>query len=255
MVSSCVAVATDPTSTCAVKFDELYLKVVSDRLQGLHQQCLDRISSGTCKLVLLELCCDANSPLGACVPKCCNVLRISEELNILANDTQDFISNVINAVRYHGVMIHAWVSIPCTAGCRWRSVNSSKGNSTGDMPKTLDMITVVIKMILRVVAVRYGTSTWEWPSTSALWNLQVIQNFINDFGSAIETKVISHAVVGGELLLKGRSICVKKAFRIRTTSDGLKHSLQGLAIPVSRNGLEFVECGGALTKQTSTYPL
>ena len=61
--------------------------------------------------------------------------------------------------------------------------------------------------------------------------------------------------MGGELLLKGRSICVKKAFRIWTTSDGLKHSLQGLAIPVSRNGLEFVECGGALTKQTSTYPL
>jgi hypothetical protein len=83
----------------------------------------------------------------------------------------------------------------------------------------------------------------------------VIHNFINDSGSAIETKVLSHAAVGGELVLKGRSICAKKASRIWTTSDRLKQSLQGLSLPVSRNGLEFVECGGALTKQTSTYPL
>ena len=67
MVSSCVAVATDPTSSCAVDFDELSLKVVSERLQDLHKQCLERICSGTCKLVLLEFCCDAGSSLGACV--------------------------------------------------------------------------------------------------------------------------------------------------------------------------------------------
>ena len=246
--SSCVAVATTvPTSSCAVDFDELSLKVVSERLQDLHKQCLERICSGNCKLFLLELCCGADSSLGACVPESCNVLRISEEINILAEDTQGFIFNITSVVRQHGVMIHAWVSIPCTAGCRWRSVRLSRGNTTGDMPKTLDMINVVIKIILQVVAA-LGTFTWDWPSTSQLWNLQVIQNFINEFGDTNETKVISHAVVGGELLLKGRSRCVKKAFRIWTTSDGLKHSLQGLAIHVSRNGLEFVECGGALTK-------
>ena len=110
------------------------------------------------------------------------------------------------------------------------------------------MIDVVCKFILQVVAVS-GSFTWEWPSTSQLWKLPVVQDFINKIGDSIETRVISHATVGGELVLKGQSVCVRKAYRIWTTSSGIKLALAGLAIPESRNSLEFVECGGALTSR------
>ena len=150
-------------------------------------------------------------------------------------------------------MVHAWASIPCTAGCRWRSANVRKGAETGDMPKTIEMIDVVCKFIRQVVAVS-GSFTWEWPSTSQLWKLPMVQDFINRIGDSIEARVISHATVGGELVLKGVSVCVRKSYRIWTTSSGIKLFLAGLAIPESRNSLEFVECGGALTKQTSAYP-
>ena len=124
--------------------------MVKGRLSELHALCLKRTASGDCKILVLELCCEGDSTLGRCVPAEAALLRITSDVDILDKDTQSLISSVIGFAGRLEIYLHAWVSIPCTAGCRWKASNEAHGVYTGDLVKTELLIDVVIGILGQV---------------------------------------------------------------------------------------------------------
>jgi hypothetical protein len=224
-------------------------EVVIGRLSELHSVCLRRLSSGDVKLLLVEMCCEDDSRLGSLVPEGSAVLRITSELDILQVDTQNMVNSIIEFAGKLEIDLHCWISIPCTAGGRWKSSNRSRGIETGDVAKTAELIKACIDIVGQVACYQGGFS-WEWPSTNSLWQDLAVQKLIND--SQAVCRIVSHAKMGGVLKLKGESVAVKKCFRIFSTSSGVAQNLEGIAKPESE--VRFVQAEGKLTNQTAAYP-
>jgi hypothetical protein len=182
-------------------------EVVKGRLGELPALCFKRLASGDCNILVLELCCEGDSTLGRSVPNEAALLRITSDIDILNKDTQSLISSVIGFAGRLEVYLHAWVSIPFTAGCRWKASNEAHGVYTGDLEKTELLIDVVIGIFGQVTKNQGGFS-WEGPSTNALWNNRSVQKLVSDHGA--ECRVVSHATVGGKLTQGGEEVAVKK---------------------------------------------
>ena len=78
------------------------------------------------KLTIIELCCSKSSKLGS--QRYCNrevrVIRVTEEEDFRNSDTVREIRDILHDPMSGRVIIY--VSLPCTYGCSWKSVNRSK---------------------------------------------------------------------------------------------------------------------------------
>ena len=86
-------------------------------------------------------------------------MRITAKEDLTKKETKRAIHSLIRFCGLHDVEVHTWVSIPCMAGCRLRSLNNAMGIHTGDDTLTDQLIDAAIQICMH--ADRTGiTSPW-----------------------------------------------------------------------------------------------
>ena len=142
------------------------------------------------------------------------------------------------------IRIHVWVSIPCTAGCRWRWINESKGFSTGDPTLTRELVDAAIPVCTHVAKVG-GLVSWEWSSTSELWqDMPDVDAMLRKIG--VVPCTVSTAAVGMcfEVSQAKLKKYLKKKWLIKTTSLELQKRLEPYEDVPNLPKDAFVECRG-----------
>ena len=61
-------------------------------------------------------------------------------LDLRSLKTYKVLKDVVKIAAQNELDIVVWISIPCTAGCPWRHINSKKGRITGDIELTSRLI-------------------------------------------------------------------------------------------------------------------
>ena len=77
-------------------------------------------------LLALELCCQERSAFATTVPESVLCVGITELEDLTHRETKREIHALIELAKILDVKVHVWVSVPCTAGCRWRYINLRK---------------------------------------------------------------------------------------------------------------------------------
>ena len=151
------------------------------------------------------------------------------------------------------VVIHVWVSIPCTAGCRWRRINDAKGIVTGDPELTRALIDAAKPVCIHAAKVG-GIVSWEWPSTTELWEeTPDVEAMLVKLGAV--PCLVSTAAVGMYFEVTSAKLkkYLKKKWLIKTTLVELQRRLEPYAqipeFPVDA----FVECRGKFARLSANY--
>ena len=165
-----LAALTVATSTTA-----MLAKVDSDTKaqgQSYHQvwrDVLTKLGSGQYDRLLIEFCCSTSSLMTALAPRRVIGLRVTEQEDGTAASTSRFLHKAVRMAEQFAICVHAWISIPCTAGSPWKSVNDWIGVQTGDPDLTAKLIHNAIQLCTHVSKVG-GYIHWAWPAGDFLWN-------------------------------------------------------------------------------------
>jgi hypothetical protein len=152
-----------------------------------------RLRSGNFEGCLLEMCCDDDSELSRRVRPEWLAVRVTRKVNALAKNTKRMIHSLLRLCVTLCIHLHTWIAVPCTAGCRWKYVNSRLGRVTGDVDLTENLIKVCLD-ICRHTAKAGGTWSWEWPRNNLLWKQADVRLFMQREGSS--TCIVHSSAVG-----------------------------------------------------------
>ena len=182
-------------------------------------------------------------------------VRGTEALDITKEDTVNAFLFIMELASSCGMQVHVWASIPCTAGCPWEYVNSSRGIQTGNPEATVTIIHNVGALCKRAVELE-GDFTWEWSERTELWKWEATKLFFDQF-ETYEVKVPLHAVgchfykrIGGEMT----EVFLKKNWKIRTTNKALHTRLAQYHEVQFPDGCAVQQVRGKFGKQSAIYP-
>ena len=119
-----------------------------------------KLLTGTFDVLMIELCCEPDSALSKATPSRAIALRITKGSDLVRKETKSMLHALIRCASTMNVLIHVWVSIPCTAGCTWRRINDSKGIVTGDPELTKALIEAAKPVCIHAAKVG-GIVSWE----------------------------------------------------------------------------------------------
>ena len=210
----------------------------------------------TLKLIFLELFCAPNSTLSGMPPPGCLAVRITEADDLTKKETAAALHSIIQLASQLRLRVHAWVSISCTAGCRWRHINARNGFKTGDVHTTHKLVTAAMNICMHL-AQRSHTYSWEWPELNDLWRMTRVADLLESTGAM--TCVVSSAASGlvfDEVrngLLQRRYL--RKSWRIETTLAALPSLLKPFEVtPAHIPAHQFVQCRGKIGTRSAFYP-
>ena len=146
-------------------------------IEQFKRHATEKLHSRRYDNLVLEICCKEDSELSRNVGRRSLAIRVTENLDLTDKDTTRALHAITRTAKHMSMAVHIWVSIPCTAGCRWKRINAAKGIVTGDMPLTKKMVAVAIGLGEHTVT-SGGHVHWEWPSTCDLWNGKDVHEFL-----------------------------------------------------------------------------
>ena len=120
--------------------------------------------------VLIEFCCGNNSNMGN-APNADVVVRFTEANDLTKNSNKELLLDVIRDSAKAGKRFTLWGAIPCTGGCSWYNINSSKGR-TRKLAGHLRLYRALFKTfsVASKLAVSLGgLVVLEWPVRCAYW--------------------------------------------------------------------------------------
>ena len=94
-------------------------------VENLVQQARALIMSGTHGHVFLELCCASDSELAAAVVEHSVAIRVTSSEDLQLASTRCALRRLLRICEAYDVVVDIWVSIPCTAGTRFRWINET----------------------------------------------------------------------------------------------------------------------------------
>ena len=204
--------------------------------------------------------------------------------------TKKALHQIIRCAAHMHIVLHVWVSIPCTAGCRWMHINSAKGRATGDIELTNRFIEVAIANCLHTHKVG-GHVSWEWPSTCALWKQAPVSSLfkkIDAVSFCISTAAIGLCfdVKGNVVHLRGETSSgprevglspqgassrgetsaapladcnhlrfLKKKWLVKTTCQKLRDNFAPYSEVPKLPSWCFIECRGKVAEASAKYPI
>ena len=214
-------------------------------------------------MVLIELGCEDDSELTEAVRPDCLAVRITEQDDFTRKSTRRAVHGIIRLCELYGVEVHVWVSIPCTAGCPWRSDNDKLGRPTGDLELTERLIKAAVAACHHVSKIG-GTFSWEWPHGNHLWKNKQVSELVAK--RKARRCLASTAALGMKFPTKGhpqdeniefkdaQTMLLRKQWEIATSHQGIAQALERYAkVPDAEKGEVFVECRGRLAKASARY--
>ena len=141
--------------------------VESGKAHELVYDAKTKILSGHFDVLVIELCCERDSEIGDKVPSRALRLRVTKDLDLAARKTRKDLHEIITFAARMNLPVLLWISVECTAGCRWRRVSDRLGRATGDLVLTETLIDAGAKLCKHNIELG-GMASWEWPSTSEL---------------------------------------------------------------------------------------
>ena len=106
--------------------------------------------SGTHGPVFLELCCASDSELAAAVVGHSVAIRVTSSEDLQLASTRFALHRLLRICKAYDVVVDIWVSIPCTAGTRFRWIN-----------ETYKLVVEAIFLCRDAVRIG-GGFCWEW---------------------------------------------------------------------------------------------
>ena len=128
-------------------------------VETLVQQARALIMTGTHRHVFLELCCAHR------------LLRICKAYDVVVDN---------------------WVSIPCTAGTRFRWIN-----------ETYKLVVAAIGLCRHAVRIG-GGFCWEWTNDNEFWDLAIVRNF---FAKCDTSSCLVSTVAVGQQVVDSEGVC------------------------------------------------
>ena len=143
------------------------------------------IPSGVVTRSLIELCCSADSRLGATRPESADCARYRfterEDLTSAPGLREALLAVHESQARCKGHLL-IWVSIPCTGGCQWNRVNARFPTAQLKKDAHIALFQTIWTACARIMeyAVASGGATLaiEWPRQCEYWGLPIVQEFL-----------------------------------------------------------------------------
>ncbi|CAK0884153.1 unnamed protein product [Prorocentrum cordatum] len=219
------------------------------------QQARSMIITGDYRFLLLELGCSEDSELSAAAQERCLAVRIAAREDLTLRSTKRAIHCIISFCVLHEVEVHAWVSIPCTFGCPWKSVNTPLGVNAGSESLTNKLIDAAVQICEHVDRAN-NTFSWEWADRNLLWHDPRVVDMLARRGAV--DSVVSSAAVGMSFgkNIKGtnQQVFIKKKWRVATTHPGVPIEPGPCAdLPKHIPQASFVECRGKIAAASALY--
>ena len=125
-----------------------------------------RILTDDFSCLLIELCYELrDAVLSAAVPDRCLAVRISSVEDATSRATNKAIHSLIRIAKMHGLNVHGWISLPCTA-----------------VEPTMAYVRAALPICEHLNGVG-ETFTWEWPEGSSLWNIKEVKDALQKLGT------------------------------------------------------------------------
>ena len=224
--------------------------IMSDNVDDLHDQAMYAIKYGA-KELLVEVCCSETSQLSEHLPPGCVAIRVTQANDMTKANTLKVLKNIVHKARKAKVRVSAWISIPCTAGCRWRYVNDSLGIPTGDPQLTEALIRNCTKLA-KYCTDRGADFTWEWPSTSELWQDGRVHHLLADAGGGFAS--VAASAVGQCHTMNDETVWTRKSWLLYTTCPVVQAAFSRYSSDPDADSKTFTWCRGRIAKESAEYP-
>ena len=235
-------------NSAEIPVDKAAAAVVTETTGRKHTRCL------------VEICAHHDSVLGVHAPGDCEVIRITEEDDILTDGGYYKALTIINEAcrRYGGSNVLVWVSTPCTGGTSRHAANVAKYAMAGNIDALvrlhrkretgIQILRAVVRLLRDTEAASPGIA-WEWPLACAYWQLPEIKELTAQFSLA--SYRMDGCMLGVKSInTKDFGAPMRKSWRIRTNRPSIGEALTIRCCGGHEHAL--VE-GGKNTRQTERY--
>ena len=192
--------------------------------------------SGTHGHVFLELCCAPDSELAAAVVEHSLAIRVTSCEDLQLASTRCALHRLLRICKTYDVDVDIWVSIPCTAGTRFRWID-----------ETYKLVVAAIGLCRHAVRIG-GGFCWEWTNDNEFLDLVFVRNFFAKCGTS--SCLVSTAAVGQQFVDSEGGVCyVEKKWKIVTTRPKLIEVMAPYArVPEHLGPADFRSCCGKVVQ-------
>ena len=208
-------------------------------------------TQGTPKRLLIEYCCSPTSKIGANKTDGCEVLRLTEDIDMTTPNGLRVALDAVDRAKKEGIYVALWASLPCTAGCPWQRLNRKRKSAR----KKIRQHKIVFNKLMDNFVILAGAVDecngdihFEWPANCSLWKDHKVRNLADKHSL---NRVTFHGCAAELKAKDGRPI--KKPWALMTSSSNMCDAMSIFQCPGAKAHPSHAPCAGSDTKRTEEY--